>query len=76
LRTPVRVVKLFENDFRDTPSNTELLRPVVGGGKGQKPPPQWASVKVELEEIGEDGATFAATFSPVAIRNLIGRAAR
>ena len=75
MRTPVRVVKLFENDFRDTPSNTELLRPVVGGGKGQKPP-QWASVKVVFEEVGEDGATFAATFSPVAIRNLLGRAAR
>ena len=39
-------------------------------------PPQWASVKVEFEEVGDSGATFTATFSPLAIRSLVGRAAR
>ena len=78
LTTPVRAVGLFESDFRDSPPNKELLRPaVVGNGNGRKMlPPAWGSVKVDFEEVGDSGATFAATFSPLAIRSLVGRAAR
>jgi len=76
LTTPVRAVGLFKSDFRDSPPNKELLRPAVGGNGRKMLPPQWASVKVEFEEVGDSGATFTATFSPLAIRSLVGRAAR